>query len=284
MLLPTRSTGWLVTIVVASLALIFKLDASTGAAPFQHLYYVPIILAGLGLARYSALLVSFAAIVLYHLANPTLLNANYKESDIVQIALYLATGIVTAKLAEDGRRFRRLAVTDDLTELYNLRGFEERLKVAIRSARETNTPIAMLVTDLDKLKALNDSHGHLAGADAVRTVGRLVGAHLPEDAFACRFGGDEFVIALPGQDLHAASATAENLRHAVEAAAPTLAEIPFPAGTLSVSIGLACLPHVIELMSRPAASDAEIGEALFQTADRALYVAKAAGRNRVRAA
>ena len=269
--------GWIAAVLVL-LALIFEIDARTGASPFQHLYYLPIVLAGLRLGRYAAPAVAVAAVVLYHLANPILLTWRYGESDFVQIALFLGIGVVTAKLAGDARRFRRLAATDDLTGLYNLRGFEARLVPVIRAAREAGAPVSLLVLDVDRLKSLNDTHGHLTGADAVRTVGLLVAAHLPAAAFACRFGGDEFVVALPGQAASDANATAMALRQAVNAAAPVLAGKSFPAATLSISIGVAC-------MSGPAGADPRgdvaTGEALFREADRALYLAKAGGRNRI---
>ena len=277
-----RWRGRILGAVAASLALVFALDARTGSAPFQHLYYVPIVVAGLGLFRYAGPIVAMIAVVLYHLANPVLFTSRYRESDVVQIALFLAIGIVTARLAEDRRRLRRLSETDDLTGLYNLRGFEARLIPMIRAVPEGNTSISMLVLDVDHLKAINDTHGHLAGADAVRTVGQLVGARLPAGAFACRFGGDEFVVALPGLGRQEAQETANTLRQAVYATAPALAGAAFPPGTLSISIGLACLPFAdTGGMPAPATRDAEVGEALFRTADQALYVAKCAGRNQI---
>jgi len=270
-----------VVFVVVSSALIFELDAATGSAPFQHLYYVPIIAAGIGLRRYAGLVTAAAAVVLYHLANPVLLAARYRESDIVQILLFLAIGIVTTRLAEDRRRLQRLSVTDDLTGLYNLRGFGERLTKAIRIARAARTSISLLVLDLDRLKSLNDVHGHLAGADAVRTVGQIIAAQLPPDAFASRFGGDEFVVALPGQGCDAAHETAETLRRAVHATAPRLAGIAFPRETLSISIGVACQRRFDDDSGTGSMADAALGESLFRAADRALYVAKSAGRNQV---
>ena len=270
----------LVLVVLVSLGLIFELDASTGAAPIQHLYYIPIVIAGLWLPRYAGLIVGLAGVLLYHLANPIVLAARYRESDIVQIALLVGVGVVTSKLADDRRQLHRLAVTDDLTGLYNLRGFEAKLIPIIRTASQASAPVTLAVLDVDRLKSINDVHGHLAGADAVRHVGQIVDAWLDEGAFACRFGGDEFVIALPGRDLPAAKQTAEELRASVHAAAPVLAGVPFPSGTLSISLGLACRTHFGN--SSPGTDGyAEMAEALFRAADQALYVAKGAGRNQI---
>ena len=185
-------------------------------------------------------------------------------------------------LADDRRRLRRLSETDDLTGLYNLRGFEARLRAMLRQGRADGTAVAVLVFDVDRLKSINDTHGHLAGADAVRTVGRIVGECMTDGAIGCRFGGDEFVVALPGCDVDAAGAAAQALRQAVFATAPTLAGLAFPAGTLSISVGLACDPR---RQPGPRESDEGVAaQALFRAADQALYVAKGAGRNQVRSA
>ena len=254
-------------IVIAALALVFELDRRTGSAPIQHLYYLPILFAAWKFRMRGGLVAALAAIVLYHLANPHLLVLRYQESDIVQIALFLLVGAITAKLTGDAKRLHALAMTDDLTGLHNLRSFEVRLDGMLRRSRETDAPISLLVLDVDRLKLLNDRYGHLAGADAVRTVGHVLAARLPTSAVACRYGGDEFVVALPDCTEAQAKAIADDLRAAVHAATPVLARLPFPAATLSISIGLAsCLPS---------------GEELFRAADAALYRAKASGRNHV---
>jgi diguanylate cyclase (GGDEF)-like protein len=281
---PRFSPAWWTGLVAGALLLIFALDHSTGAAPVQHLYYLPIIAAAIGLAWWAGPTAALAAVLLYHLANPDLLTARYNESDLVQIVLFLAIGVAAAKFTHDGRRLRRLAVTDDLTGLLNLRGFEARLTPVVAASRRGRTPIAMLVADVDRLKSLNDAHGHLAGADAVRVVGHILAERLPDEAIPCRFGGDEFVVALPGCTAAEAKDTADDLRRAINASAPVLAGISFPAATLSVSIGIACLSYDGD--PAPAvwpAGDAEAGEALFRAADQALYVAKEAGRNTVSA-
>jgi len=277
----TSRPPWLYIAVGGLLAAIFVLDHRTGAAPYQHLYYLPIILAGARLSWVAGPLTAIAAVALYHLANPALLESGYKESDLVQIALFVAVGLVTAKLTTDARRLKRLAMTDDLTGLSNLRAFEARLTPLIRAARQGVAPLSLLVFDVDRLKALNDTHGHLTGAEAVRTVGHLVAARLPRAAVACRFGGDEFVVALPRCAAVEACRIADDLRAAVHDMAPTLAGVPFPPGTLSISIGVASTEGGDSGRDDEHASDNAAGEALFSAADRALYVAKSGGRNRV---
>jgi diguanylate cyclase (GGDEF)-like protein len=139
----------------------------------------------------------------------------------------------------------------------------------------------MLVLDVDRLKSMNDRHGHLAGSEAVRAVGRIIAETMPPGAVACRYGGDEFVIALPRCDESRAKEIAGILRHRVHAVAPTLARIAFPEGTLSVSVGVASRTLFRGVRRSPGGGDFEGGEALFRAADSALYVAKNCGRNAV---
>jgi diguanylate cyclase (GGDEF)-like protein len=286
------ATPWAVAGVAAGLLLTFVLDRRTDAAPVQHLYYLPIVLASVRLRWVGGLIASLTAIVLYHLANPTLLTFAYHETDLVQIALFIAVGVVTSRLTENARRLHVIAMTDDLTGLHNLRSFEARLTPMIRAARLGGGSLWMLVLDLDRLKSLNDTHGHLTGAEAVRHVGRTLSSRLPVDAVACRHGGDEFAVCLAGRTEADARTIANDLCRAVSASAPMLAGRPFPASTLSISIGVAHrswatgvtggAPAAGEAMERPdAETDDEAGEALFRAADSALYDAKSRGRNQV---
>ena len=115
--------------------------------PFQHLYYLPIIFAALQFGRRGGVASSLAAVALYHLANPALLRFEHGERDVVQIALFVVVGVVTARLHEDARRLEALAGTDDLTGLYNLRAFEQRLRPTVRYSRSAGTPLSLLVLD-----------------------------------------------------------------------------------------------------------------------------------------
>lgn len=266
-------------LIVGALLAIFALDRATGSAPLQHLYYLPIIRGGLSFLLPGGLAVALAAIVLYHVANPHLLTFQYGESDLVQIGLFLAVGVITAKLRRDANHLRRLALTDDLTGLHNLRSFEASLAAMVRAAKYAQTRLTLLVLDVDRLKSLNDVHGHLTGAEAVRTIGHIIGAQLPSDAIACRYGGDEFVIAIPGQAPADARQIADALCRAVHESAPRLAGRPFPAGTLSISVGGASATFDGRRSSVVSSRDDETGERLFRAADAALYRAKANGRN-----
>lgn len=282
---PRLNVTWVPAVVGAVLWLIFELDRRTGSAPVQHLYYLPIILASLRMGPGAGLVVSTIAIVLYHLANLAHFTTMYADTDVVQTLLFVVVGIVTAKLAQDGRRLNELAATDDLTGLHNLRSFEARLERMIRTSREKRTPLAMLALDVDRLKSINDTYGHLAGAEAVRLVGHTLPAQLPADAVACRYGGDEFAIAIPNCGRTLARTYAEELRGAVHALAPVLAGRSFAAGALSISVGFACLDDDCWLTPDSSKTcgedDVRIGARLFAVADEALYIAKQQGRNRV---
>jgi diguanylate cyclase (GGDEF)-like protein len=269
-------------LVAGALLLVFALDRETGSTPVQHLYYLPIILAAVRFGMTEGIAAGVAAIVLYHVANQQLLTFRYGEADLVQVALFLAVGTITAKLTQDAVRLRRLAMTDDLTGLHNLRSFEARLEVMVRVSGESRTPLSLLVLDVDHLKDLNDRYGHLTGAEAVRTVGHLIAQRLPSDAMACRYGGDEFVVAVPRCPLSQVQRVADDLRRAVQDCAPVLSGHSFGAGTLSISVGVACASFARGTALRVVPSrDVEAGEWLFQTADAALYRAKAGGRNQV---
>ena len=272
------SSTWASVAAIGALLLIFALDRTTGSAPFQHLYYVPIIFAGVRFGKRGGATAAVAATVLYHLANPYLLTYRYEESDAVEIGVFVAAGIIAAKLADDAHRLHVLSMTDDLTGLHNLRSFEAQLAPIVRDARESGTPFAMLVLDVDRLKSLNDRYGHLTGAEAVRTVGHILAARVPPEAIACRYGGDEFIVAIPRCTTARANVVADDIRRAVNETAPVLAGVPFPATTLSISVGVASRSG--ERVGSPG-SDEETGEALFREADAALYRAKARGRNHV---
>jgi len=261
--------------------LIFLLDRATGSAPVQHLYYLPIVFGAVRFGNRGALAMAAVTIVLYHVANPHLHTFRYEEVDMIQIVLFVAVGGVAARLASDNRRLHSLAMTDDLTGLHNLRSFETRFIPLIRESREMNTPLSVLMLDVDKLKSLNDAYGHLTGAEAVRTVGHLLAAQLDEDDIACRYGGDEFVVALPQCPVKRAAELGRDLCSAVHALAPQLADRQFPEGTLSISIGVAWTQGDSDQAEQRQISDADWGQTLFHAADSALYRAKKSGRNRV---
>ena len=162
-----------------------------------------------------------------------------------------------------------LAQTDGLTGLLNRRHFHKRLPGLAAAAARQGRPASLLMIDLDGLKALNDLHGHPQGDEVLRQIGGIIRRHCRNSDLAARTGGDEFMIFMPDTSPANAAASAERLR--AEIAATPCRRVD-DAGRLSVtvSIGVAPLP-----------AGAGTVEEMLVPADRALYRAKAAGRNRV---
>jgi diguanylate cyclase (GGDEF)-like protein len=166
-------------------------------------------------------------------------------------------------------RLTRLVRTDALTALPNRRAFEEHLHLLFQNARRQRGSLALLIVDIDFFKRYNDTYGHLAGDECLRRVARELAAcvHRPLDLVA-RFGGEEFVVALPDTPPAGVLTVAERIRAAI--ACLEIDHQPQP-GRVTVSVGAGYVPDELEVNASE----------LFETADRALYVAKEGGRNRV---
>lgn len=175
----------------------------------------------------------------------------------------------TSDLEEANRRLEALAVTDGLTGLFNRRRFEEVLSLEVRRAQRLGTPLSLLMIDVDHFKVYNDTHGHPAGDEVLRRLALLVKERVRSTDIACRYGGEEFAVILPGTSRTDALILANDLRLIVESH-PFEDEETQPGGCLTISIGVATYP-----------SDAGDEIALVRAADQALYLAKQGGRNRV---
>lgn len=156
------------------------------------------------------------------------------------------------------------AASDALTGLPNRRAADETLKRMTAHAGRSLSPLSAVLLDLDHFKQVNDVYGHEQGDKALAAVAQILGSILRTSDFAARYGGEEFLILLPDTDRATAAGVAEKLRAAIAGA--ELSNI----GSLTASFGVAALPD-----------DAGESEQLIRKADRALYTAKAAGRNRV---
>lgn len=238
-------------------------------------YYLPIILAAIRFRKPGGLSVACAFVALYQLANPSLWQWQNAERDVLQLIIFIGVGLVTAKLFEDAEQMKYLAITDDLTGLHNLRSFELHYAGLLKNAGVNQTPLSLLIIDLDYLKSINARYGHLAGAQGIQTLGRIIAEQIPADAIACRYGGDEFVIALPACPLPRALCSAEKMRTALAKCTPFLAGHSLPYGSLTLSAGVA------SILLGNCEDLGAYGEALFRAADEALYQAKEQGRDRV---
>jgi diguanylate cyclase (GGDEF)-like protein/PAS domain S-box-containing protein len=166
-------------------------------------------------------------------------------------------------------RLREQSLRDALTGLYNRRYLEESLGRELILAKRNGHPISLIIGDLDHFKAINDQYGHLGGDEVLRTFGALLKRHARGSDIYCRYGGEEFLLVLPEMTKENAVKRAELLR-SMMAATP----VSFGASAIAVTatFGVATFPQ-----------DGLSGDEVIAAADRALYAAKAAGRNRVRA-
>jgi diguanylate cyclase (GGDEF)-like protein len=223
--------------------------------------------AGLAVA-WILVILSFAAVQV------TLRKVVRPLEELARAADRIAAGDLSAnapvagdlEIAKLGTAFNRMADelkararTDDLTGLPNFRAFRERIDGEIERASRYPENFGILVLDLDRFKKYNDTHGHLAGNEALQRVARVIRDTVRSVDFPARYGGEEFAVIVPEVDAAALTAIAERIRANVESTA-----------ILTISIGGAIFP-----------ADGANVAALFQTADERLYAAKNAGRNRV---
>jgi diguanylate cyclase (GGDEF)-like protein len=161
----------------------------------------------------------------------------------------------------------QLVRIDALTGLDSKRCFDDALSIALTQACRKKLSLSVLMMDMDGIKPINDTYGHLFGAHAIGETGRLIARVLHDSGRACRFGGDEFTAMLPGLDKAAAVKVGEEIRRLLEEARLEKDGIRLQP---TISIGAASYPE-----------DGETVLALIDAADRALYRAKRAGKNRV---
>jgi diguanylate cyclase (GGDEF)-like protein len=178
---------------------------------------------------------------------------------------------LTTALVASWNRAHRLSMRDPLTGLYNRRYLEETMVRELPRARRLGQSIGVMVLDLDHFKALNDTHGHDAGDHVLERTGELLREATRGSDIACRFGGEEFAVILPGASLLVARARAEAIRASIEAM-----EIDIGGERIepvTVCIGVAAMP-----------AHGQDWTFTLRQADKALYAAKQAGRNKVVAA
>ncbi|MDL2220138.1 diguanylate cyclase [Eubacteriales bacterium OttesenSCG-928-N14] len=181
---------------------------------------------------------------------------------------YVVTISNITKLAERLEQMERLASLDSLTNIYNRRYFFDALTYARQVMDPAQTPMSVIMFDLDDFKLVNDTHGHVFGDEVLRQLSHVVQTQLRASDVLARYGGEEFVIALIGADLHQAVAMAERLRSSIEQAT-----IDYN----GVSVQLTASFGVIQMTPQQTLQDA------IEGADKAMYLAKSKGKNRVEA-
>ena len=193
----------------------------------------------------------------------------FTRADIDQFQAVANQVAVALENAQLYQRTKELSSRDELTGLFNRRHFFESLETEVQRARRYRRAFTVLMLDLDQFKHYNDTHGHLFGDQVLRQGGEILLANTRRADVVARFGGEEFVILLPEIDREAGARVAEKIR-------VKISEHPFhgrerqPGGQLTVTIGVATYPV-----------DSDNGLELVDAADRALYVGKRQGGNRV---
>lgn len=165
---------------------------------------------------------------------------------------------------------RYTAEVDALTGALNRRSLDQALLRTFQEASRKSVPLSVLFVDIDRFKSINDQHGHACGDHCLREVARIINEQLNEEDVFGRYGGEEFLVILPGRQSEMARAIAENIRAALES---TLIEHNELSLGLTVSIGVASQ-----------SPGEHLPQAAVDRADKALYAAKRAGRNRVNVA
>ncbi len=267
-------------LLAGCLALVGGLVYLTGghASSYKVLVAVPVIVSavtyGKGAAFFVTLLCGGALVALDLLRAPSGgLQQFLLGTDLVLGGVLVLAGWLVGGLAEMERRVRRrmeeMAALDPLTGLFNHSKFFDLLWRAEEEAARRETPLALVLLDLDDFRRYNEIFGYREGDAVLRRVGDLVRRYTPEAGFAARFGGEEFALALPGADAGRAAVLAEELRAAVAACRFFGGEAQ-PEGRVTVSAGVAVFP---EHTGRP-------GE-LLKLAGEALRRAKFLKKNRV---
>jgi len=200
--------------------------------------------------------------------------------EIVPVVVFLALMLFAGTIFERLRRQRRFmiglrqqltaeALTDSLTALPNRRHFDRSLRTEMERTRRYGTPLSLALLDVDHFKNYNDTVGHPAGDQVLRTMAEVMASEVRTSDFLARYGGEEFALIMPGIGPDEGFAGVERLRRLVESHPFRFAEVQ-PGGRITLSAGLA---------SAPIHGDA--ADLLLQRADDALYQGKREGRNRV---
>ncbi|HEY8597016.1 MAG TPA: diguanylate cyclase [Thermomicrobiales bacterium] len=183
------------------------------------------------------------------------------------IAVAERVGLALANLRMQAR-LRDQSIRDPLTGLYNRRYLEESLERELQRAERQGAAVSVIMVDLDHFKRFNDTFGHQAGDALLREVGSYLGTHIRGEDFACRYGGEELTLILPGANLSAAEARAETLRNGLRDL--TVLHQRRVLGPITASIGVAAFPI-----------HGQTTEAVLRAADSSLYRAKREGRDRI---
>jgi diguanylate cyclase (GGDEF)-like protein len=246
------------------------------ASPLLNAYLLVVITSALTLGKAVTLaevgLIGLCCLFLdWQVGGKDMVRLAYWGGFAAQLTPIVLVAYITTMFSADIRyglhRAKLLSETDELTGIYNMRGFAVIATRLFAQAQRYDRPASVLMVDSDNLKQVNDAHGHEAGNRLLRHVVKAMQAQLRFTDVAARYGGDEFVVMLPDTPMRGALEVAERMRRAIEEAhfGPEDSRVP-----CTVSIGAASFPEHGRTL-----------DALLVRADRALYRAKSGGRNRV---
>ncbi len=181
------------------------------------------------------------------------------------LAEYIGTSVVNLRLRES---LREKSIRDPLSGLFNRRFMEETLEREIRRSIRLKSPVGIIMADIDNFKEFNDTYGHEAGDIMIREIAQLLTNHVRQEDVVCRYGGEEFLLILPGAAPDLVRGRAERLR--TDAHSQTILYMGRPIGPVSLSFGCSSFP-----------SDGDDGSEVIKVADMHLLQAKREGRDRV---
>lgn len=238
--LPALAVGVLgqTLLLFATIGFAAPLAAQADGAKYSGVTLLEAVLAGLALAALIALII----------AARKNREIRAKEDQVNQLKAQLET----------------ISVSDALTGLYNRRYMDEQLKMSLSYAKRQQAPLTIAVADIDLFKSVNDKYGHQRGDSVLRDFAAIIRPLLRNEDIASRYGGEEFILILPGTELASGVTCAERLRSAVE-------HKGLNALSLTVSVGVASTEFYAD----------RTADELMDRAEKALYAAKDRGRNLV---
>ena len=267
-LLRDRARLKLATEALVMVAFLTAVLAQTGSeqSPLINLYLLPIIAAALALGKGTTVLVVAlvsACYVFLASRNPQvdIFALPFLSQAIAVLSPYFLVAFLTTLLAENintaKARIRALSDQDELTTVYNIRAFTRLLHREHERAKRNERCYSLAMVDMDRLKSINDTHGHEAGNRAINLVADALLRITRSSDLVARYGGDEFIVYLAEADKHAAEEVAQRIRNIVYA---TTLEVGAKMERVSVSVGIATFPD-----------DGVLVDQLIAAADKAMY-------------
>jgi len=196
-----------------------------------------------------------------------LIANNLAENDKSRFQILAQQFLIMVKRAFLYKNIQELAIMDGLTQVFSRRHLLERFEEELKRSRKFKHNFSFLMVDIDKFKSFNDKYGHLVGDAILREVSRSVKDNVRQIDFVGRYGGEELSIVLPETDKAQAMLAAQRIRRAIEL---KMIKVYDEELKVTVSVGISTFPD-----------DADSSNLLVEAADKALYLAKKEGRNRV---